>query len=102
MGTPRSAALSKSELGKLSENSGQLLPEMPCGTASPYVIDASNESVLISRYNLDCPFTVCRSKVSKQNMPRLGKVLIETIKSLPLEPNSTCPRASAIMDQRFE
>jgi 5'-methylthioadenosine phosphorylase len=42
------------------------------------------------------------SKVSKQIMPKLEKLLIETIKVLPIDRNEACNCASALRSARFE
>lgn len=42
------------------------------------------------------------SKVSKQIMPKLEQILIETIKALPLKREGNCPCASALKNARFK
>jgi hypothetical protein len=42
------------------------------------------------------------SRVSKQIMPKLEKLLIETIKVLPIDRNEACKCASALRSARFE
>jgi 5'-methylthioadenosine phosphorylase len=46
------------------------------------------------------PFEV--HKVSKQIMPRLEQVLIETVRALPLKRNGNCPCADALRNARFK
>ncbi|MEM2953291.1 MAG: S-methyl-5'-thioadenosine phosphorylase [Candidatus Bathyarchaeia archaeon] len=42
------------------------------------------------------------SKVSKQIMPRIEQILIETVKALPLEREGGCPCVNALKDARFQ
>ena len=42
------------------------------------------------------------SKVSKQIMPKIEQILIETVKALPLEREGECPCINALKDARFQ
>lgn len=104
LGTIKTAATSKSGSGKLFESVKQSQWEIPCGAASSLSIeDIENKIVvLFPKHNSDYPFRTRASKASKQIVFRLEKVLIETIKSLPLELKNTYPCAGAIRNSRFE
>jgi hypothetical protein len=104
LGTIKSVVISKSGSKKPFESVEQSPSEMPYGTTSPLSIkDIDNKiGVWLQRQGSDSSIRTRASKVSKQIKLGLEKVLIETIRSLPLEPKNTCPYASAIRNSRFE
>lgn len=104
MGTIKSAVISKSGSRKLFECVKQSLLEMPREITSPLSIkDMEYKTVvLLPRHNSHSSSSTRAPKASEQIMLGLEKVLIETVKSLPLEPENACPCPGAIRNLRFE
>lgn len=104
LGTIKIAVIGASGFKQLFESGGQSQSEMPNGITLPLSIGKIDDKkvVFLPRHGSDQSVNFRALKVSKQIMLGIEKVLIETIRSLPLKRKNTCPCVSPIRNSRFE